>query len=483
MKYELNFSVSGEGNPYPIDYGGESGQYVIKSDHSFWLWGQYPYTNESWIYLKKPTKLADGIISAATGDVFIAIVKEDNSLWCKGQNSHGQLGLGHTDFVDSATKVTDNVKCVAADNHMLVLKNDGTVWSCGYNACGQLGNGNTAMSATLFKVPIEDVDTVAAAFQMSAAIKKDGSLWAWGRGDHLGTGGETDVTSPVKIMSDVKYVSLCSGCSFAIKKDNSLWYWGYRETPKKIMDDVIYVDNGNYRYHVIKTDGKLYSWGQNDYGQLGDGTKNPTGWGNSYDKARCVLEDVQKVNVSLLQATGAMKTDGSIWTWGTNTFYSLGYGENDFEQLTPRQLIEGQSKELIEIEELTFAFDEIDARVGERIAVPLVISPCNANYSNISYTIDNPSVATISNKGVVTAQSCGTTNIRALVTDINGIEYEAYYVLKVSDHYNSIEPNYDKNNISIQGYYDINGRKQSKLQRGLNIIRYSDGSARKVFVK
>lgn len=35
----------------------------------------------------------------------------------------------------------------------------------------------------------------------------------------------------------------------------------------------------------------------------------------------------------------------------------------------------------------------------------------------------------------------------------------------------------------IEGYYDLNGRKLQQPQCGMNIIRYSDGSARKVFVK
>lgn len=35
----------------------------------------------------------------------------------------------------------------------------------------------------------------------------------------------------------------------------------------------------------------------------------------------------------------------------------------------------------------------------------------------------------------------------------------------------------------ITGYYDLGGRKHDSLQKGVNIIRYSDGSAKKVFVK
>ena len=41
--------------------------------------------------------------------------------------------------------------------------------------------------------------------------------------------------------------------------------------------------------------------------------------------------------------------------------------------------------------------------------------------------------------------------------------------------------NYKKNKVA--GYYDLKGRKYNEPKKGLNIIRYSDGSARKVMIK
>ena len=37
--------------------------------------------------------------------------------------------------------------------------------------------------------------------------------------------------------------------------------------------------------------------------------------------------------------------------------------------------------------------------------------------------------------------------------------------------------------VEETGYYDLQGRKQSAPQKGFNIIRYSDGTSKKVFVK
>ena len=36
---------------------------------------------------------------------------------------------------------------------------------------------------------------------------------------------------------------------------------------------------------------------------------------------------------------------------------------------------------------------------------------------------------------------------------------------------------------SICGYYDLSGRRLAGKQRGVNIMRYSDGTSRKIMVK
>lgn len=59
-------------------------------------------------------------------------------------------------------------------------------------------------------------------FSSSAyAIKEDGSLWGWG--NMVGDGTEERRTTPVKIMDDVISVDTSTAMSAAIKKDHSLW--------------------------------------------------------------------------------------------------------------------------------------------------------------------------------------------------------------------------------------------------------------------
>jgi len=72
--------------------------------------------------------------------------------------------------------------------------------------------------------------------QFSFAVKKDGSLWAWGRNSNkLGLGDnnyDKIYETPVKVngISDVKAVSTGTNHTLAVKNDGTVWAWGSNET-------------------------------------------------------------------------------------------------------------------------------------------------------------------------------------------------------------------------------------------------------------
>jgi alpha-tubulin suppressor-like RCC1 family protein len=129
---------------------------------------------------------------------------------------------------------------------------------------------------------------------MTFAIKTDGTLWSWGGGYNGGlvNGSTADRSSPTQINgTNWKFVSAGKYNGSAIKTDGTLWLWGSnnngqlgdgtttnRSSPVQTVaagTNWKAVANGGYLCMAIKTDGTLWTWGQGSTGALGDGTTNP----------------------------------------------------------------------------------------------------------------------------------------------------------------------------------------------------------------
>lgn len=81
------------------------------------------------------------------------------------------------------------------------------------------------------------------------------------------------------------------------------------------------ISAGTYLTLALKSDGTVWSWGMNDYGQLGNGTNYAEG----------AIYKVQGLDNVVSVAAGsyhglALKNDGTVWSWGGNNYGQLGDG-------------------------------------------------------------------------------------------------------------------------------------------------------------
>ena len=69
----------------------------------------------------------------------------------------------------------------------------------------------------------------------TVALKKDGTLWAWGNNwaGSLGTGSTNNSAVPVQVGSATNWIKVWAGIleSVALQSDGSLWYWGDNPDP------------------------------------------------------------------------------------------------------------------------------------------------------------------------------------------------------------------------------------------------------------
>jgi alpha-tubulin suppressor-like RCC1 family protein len=296
-------------------------------------------------------------ISSRSGNT--AAIKTDGTLWIWGNNATAQLGTNST--TNASTPVTTFVggtdwKQVSTGySHCAAIKTDGTLWVWGNNALVQLGINATTNRSTPVTTFAGGTNwkQVSCGANYTAAIKTDGTLWSWGAADNSGRIGTNDLinkSTPVTTFAggtNWKQVSVRATHTAAVKTDGTLWSWGYNtfgrlgnNTTTQSLTPVTtfaggtnwkQVDVGHVYCTAVKTDGTLWGWGPNTFGELGNNTTT-----QSLTPVTTFAGGTNWKQVACGGAfNAAIKTDGTLWTWGSNTSGAQ-LGVNDTtNRLTP----------------------------------------------------------------------------------------------------------------------------------------------------
>ena len=225
------------------------------------------------------------------GDLHACAIVNDSSsdeLICWGDNTHGQLGLGNTDWIgDTETDVSSGslpqadlpdrsqgISQVSAGNsHTCVLWDDGEMACWGDNTYGQLGVGSTdtigdggsemGNNLVLVDFPAGRTATqISAGEDMTCAVLDNGGLTCWGRGSHgrLGSESTANIGGTSGEMGDnLETVDLGSGLSVESVKVG-------HGSSCAILD-----------YVAIETPHIVKCWGAGASGALGLGDANNRG--------------------------------------------------------------------------------------------------------------------------------------------------------------------------------------------------------------
>ena len=247
----------------------------------------------------------------ASGENFTCAVVTSGDVYCVGNGASGALGNGGTGISLAAVKVSlqGHAKAVAAFNlHACALLVDGTVSCWGDDTYGQLGGGVAGADAgSAVPVGVQGlpgaVSAIGVGDDFSCAIvgsDQNSTVWCWGNNasGQLGNGDSTVPISsvPVRVQGITGAASLSCGAGHACIGNDygsaGIWCWGKGGSGQLGNDNTtnaftaVQVSGissfpqslaaGGFHTCAILSSPNVLCWGANDFGQLGNGSPNPS---------------------------------------------------------------------------------------------------------------------------------------------------------------------------------------------------------------
>ena len=290
---------------------GDSTTAGIRANGTAWAWGSGSngkLGDGTTTSKSSPVSVVGGFtdwVQISVGIAHTVAIRANGTAWCWGDGGSGKLGdntlVNKSSPVSVVGGFTDWVQISAGGDtftsrgHTVAIRANGTAWCWGTNTTGELGD--TTLVSKLSPVSVvggfTDWVQISAGAEHTAAIRANGTAWAWGSGSNgrLGDGTTTSKLSPVSVVGGfTNWVQISAGREHtaAIRSNGTAWAWGLnssgrlgdnttlsRLSPVSVVGgftDWVQIEAGNVHTAAIRANGTAWTWGYNAGGQLGDNT-------------------------------------------------------------------------------------------------------------------------------------------------------------------------------------------------------------------
>ncbi len=310
-------------------------------------------------------------VSAITGGSYhTCALLANGTMKCWGYSDYGQLGDGTKTARSAPVTVRASSSSAAAlssvsaiaggGHHTCALLASGTVKCWGWGSLGQLGDGAStdrsaavtvhASSATSSALSGVGQRAIAVGFGQTCALLVNGTVKCWGANflGEVGDGTTTQRAAPVTVkagggsslaLSNVVAIAAGGFYTCALLANGTVKCWGtdYDLDPVAVvsgpgsstaLSNVIALAAGAHHTCALLAAGTLKCWGNNDFGQIGDGTKtvrNTPVTVRSAAASAVALSGVRTVAAGEFH-TCALLVAGTMKCWGLNAASSDPFG-------------------------------------------------------------------------------------------------------------------------------------------------------------
>ena len=298
---------------------------ALKSDGSVVTWG-WSWNNGGGQIDSSgvASQLSSGVTQIfSTGGGAFAALKSDGSVVTWGDSRYGGSSAG------AASQLSSGVTQIfSTDGAFAALKNDGSVVTWGDSRYG----GNSSSVTSQLSTGVTQIFSTERAF---AALKGDGSVvtwgWSWSNG-----GSEIDSSGVAsQLSSGVTQIFSNAGAFAALKNDGSVVTWGqaefggnssivtwntsttynYLSVASQLSSGVTQIFSTGGAFAALKSDGSVVTWGYSGSG----GNSSIVTWNGSTEIYLSVADQLSNGVTQIFSGPSlfaALKSDGSVVTWG-----------------------------------------------------------------------------------------------------------------------------------------------------------------------
>lgn len=323
--------------------------------------------------------LEQKVIDVSAGLYHTCVILEDGKVKCFGYNNKGQLGQGHTNNLGDDENIIDiptlnlkskAVKLYSGAYYTCVLLDNKKVQCWGENTYGQLGLGHTndigddetldSLGYVSLGGDVVQMDISTISYH-SCAVLTNGDLKCWGQNinGQLGYGhtnqiGDDELPSsvgPVPFGSQVLQLATGNKHTCALASGQNIRCWGLNSKGQlgtgntdTIGDDEAansigfintgapghtLVSTGNFHTCAVGSDYNVYCFGQGSNGVTGLGHTNNIGDDEAVtgvSKVNLGSIAISQIGSGIFHTCALSKDEGKVICWGQNSYGQLGYG-------------------------------------------------------------------------------------------------------------------------------------------------------------